>query len=521
MDKNSYSKSPKVTDKPGLWQKIMKNVKFQGNIPSTTKNPTTIPDSTEQHKDAKRTTETIEKNPDSAEQREGTKRVTEAIENLKDQALDVTDNMALRPATRIVCDSNHIEGQQINVIDKRDRNSVELNFKLKALPKTITSSIAELKSKTDNKPTSITTLTGIVLRPGTINYEKTSSDYSYTLCDAFVYEKNGVKVSIADPTSKEGDRWSISHSCNSSGLVRTAMDLVKIEVPSDTPPETIEQTLDEIMSKDLGVPNALEEVPENAEKEYKQARYKWQHAITEDLTPEQIEQAEKLTRQEVCPGYTTLVEPGIHKKYLEKYGEDVRAIHTLHAKDAASIHKILTRGLISTTERYSRGFTRPGMSSNIDMDTGGADNAFTRIANAEQRKKVIGITIIFKPEIFDRTDWFSYEKDSYGSTDEELFPERLSPDEIFAKVTDPDNPYPRQNEQMFRTGIGAEYIESIEIDDPLYNDIISGLKSQGLKEINGQPIEKIVVPRNDLSSDQLSYYHQKFDDLWHNYYNKE
>ena len=287
---------------------------------------------------------------------------------------------------------------------------------------------------------------------------------------------------------------------NNSKHIRTAMGLVKVEVPISMDPEAIEKILGEILEKDLGIPDALGEVSEEAERKYKVARYRWQYAITDELTPEQVEQAEKLDREEVFPGYTTFVERGKHQEYLSKYGEDMRAVHHLSAGSAKSIYRILTQGLMCTTERYSRGVMIKGMSSTIDIDTGGADSVFTRIANKAQREKIHGSVVVFKPEIFDRTDWYSYDSDNCGSTDDEHFARRLSPDAIFTQVTDPSF-CPYDNEQMFRTGIGANFVESIEVDSHSRDEIIAELRSMGLEEIGGRPIEEVVVLRQTTQSE--------------------
>jgi hypothetical protein len=131
----------------------------------------------------------------------------------------------------------------------------------------------------------------------------------------------------------------------------------------------------------------------------------------------------------------------------------------------------------------------------MDMDTGGADSVFTRIANEAQREGMNDAVVVFKPEVFDRTDWYSYDSDTYGSTDDGFFAGRLSPDDIFTKTTDPNGYYPASNEQMFRTGIGARFIESIEVDAFSRDGIIAELRSMGLEEIDSKPIEEVVIPR--------------------------
>lgn len=439
-------------------------------------------------------------NPESRERR-SRRSISETIRMLSGQEMERTGETVVRPRTEIVCDHDHIEGQKIDVINKRDRGMMEFSFKLRAPTEVITALATKPEGEGEDAQAEITTPSGAVLRRGKITYEGASSDDSYELCDASVFEKGGVKVFIADPSSRNGEKWDITIPYNSGRLVRTAMGLVKVEVPSGTDPEATEQILGEILEKDLGIPDALGEVPEEAEREYKMARYKWQHMITGDLTPEQMEQAEKLHREEVFPGYTTLVERGKHGEYLERYGEDIRAIHHLWTGSAKSIYRILTQGLMCTTERYSRGVMKSGMSSTIDMDTGGADSVFTRITNEAERGKMNGAVVVFKPEVFDRTDWYSYNYDTYGSTDDEYFVDRLSPDTIFDKITNPNSYYSSCNEQMFRTGIGAGFVESIEVGSDSRDGIIAELRSMGLEEINGKPIEEVVILRKTPPSE--------------------
>ena len=439
-------------------------------------------------------------NPESRERRPR-RSISETIRMLSGQEMERTGEIVVRPRTEIVCDHDHIEGQKIDVINKRDRGAMEFRFKLRAPTEVMAALATKPEGEGEGAQDKITTPSGAVLRRGKITYEGASSDDSYELCDASVFEKGGVKVFIADPSYRNGDNWDITIPYNSGRLVRTAMGLVKVEVPSGTDPEATEQVLGEILEKDLGIPDALGEVPEEAEREYKMARYKWQHAIAGDLTPEQMEQAEKLHREEVFPGYTTLVERGKHGEYLERYGEDIRAIHHLWTGSAKSIYRILTQGLMCTTERYSRGVMKSGMSSTIDMDTGGADSVFTRITNEAERGKMNGAVVVFKPEVFDRTDWYSYNYDTYGSTDDEYFVDRLSPDTIFDTITNPNSYYSSCNEQMFRTGIGAGFVESIEVGSDSRDGIIAELRSMGLEEINGKPIEEVVILRKTPPSE--------------------
>ena len=107
--------------------------------------------------------------------------------------------------------------------------------------------------------------------------------------------------------------------------------------------------------------------------------------------------------------------------------------------------------------------------------------------------------MILKPEIFDRTDWYSYSSDTYGSTDQSEFKKRMSPDEVFDFVANSGD-YIRNNEQMFRMGIGAEYIEGVEVDAQFREEMIEKLHARGLHELNGKKIEEVIMARESVAS---------------------
>lgn len=55
---------------------------------------------------------------------------------------------------------------------------------------------------------------------------------------------------------------------------------------------------------------------------------------------------------------------------------------------------------------------------------------------------------------------------------------------------------------MFRTGIGAGFVESIEVGGSDSRDgIIAELRSMGLEEIDGKPIEEVVILRKTPPSE--------------------
>lgn len=400
----------------------------------------------------------------------------------------------IRERHEIICDRDHIENQRVDVVENLENQTLEYRFKLREPLAEISELGQKLRTESREKDGVAELQSGTSVRLGEITYHDLESKREFRLCDALVFEKNGVKVSLADATARELGDGVISRKRNTSNLVRAAIGLVQMEVPKAMDEATAQQTMGEIFRQDLGVEDALGEVSEMAERDYKIARLKWQYKL-ENLDAEQLERAEKLTRREVFSGYSTYVEDGKHEEYLAKYGEDVRAVHMLNSMSVDSVYRVLTTGLMSTTERFSRGVVKNGISSVLDIDSGGADNVFTRIMNAEQRSKIQNHAVVLKPEIFDRTDWYAYNVDSYGSTNEAHFAGRLAPEEIFQRTMGDLSHYSADNEQMFRTGIGVDYIEAIEVDELDRDELLEGLHQKGFFEVNGRPIEEMIVAR--------------------------
>lgn len=447
------------------------------------------------------------------------KNIHEVITTLSNLEIERTGEIAIRPRAEFICDHDHIENQRVNIINKKDLDIIEFNFKLR----NSAGIIKRTKNEETNTEPVFTTNTGTTLQRGEFIYQGAFSDKTNPLCDAFLFEKSGLKIFIADPTSKQGQKFN-----QGDGHIKTANGLVRVEAPIDMDAITMQKILSKIMQEDFDIPDALSPVSEQSMEEYKIARYKWQYNIANQLTPEQTETAKSLEYAEVFPGYTTLVEKGKHQEYLTKYGKEIRAVHYNKSKDVESLYHILTKGLMSTTERYSRGVIRSGLSSDGDMNSGGADSVFTRILENPDNNITGGINsgnymIVLKPEIFDRTDWYSYSEDRFGSTDKRVFWGRLSPDEILSKIT--TEHFCLLNEQMFRTGIGANYIESIRVGgSQSRQEIIAKLQSMGLEKVGDKSLEEIIIlskeaeeaenaRKNELEMKELERQKQKIKDL--------
>lgn len=388
--------------------------------------------------------------------------LSEAITSLVE--VEQSSEIQKRPRTEIICDRNHIEGQRIDVIDKRDVGQIGLSFKLRGV-----------KLNFDN----MMTPGGTPVLEDALSYTGINGKKKEVIAPAYSFERNGIRVVIVDPRTR----------------VMAAKGQVKIEAPADMDPKEIEENVAKILEEELGIPNALEEVPEQSEEDYKEAIYGWNHKMGDELTPDQAEKAKRIKRKEVFPGYSTYVDEGKHKEYLETYGEDLRPIHHLRTGDGASIARVLAGGIMCSSERYSRGVIREGMSTSRDFETGGADNVFTRIYDKQSRDSIGGTVIVFKPELLDRMDWYTYNSDEFGSTEDNVFRGRKTPDKLLEAVANKTSS--AYNEQMFRTGIGPEYIECIEVDESKRDSILDELRKMGITEFNGKPIEELIVARKN------------------------
>lgn len=422
----------------------------------------------------------------------------EAMDKLLNDRLERRGGLLLYPKMEILCDRDHIEGQRMDIIYKEDKGVFELRFKLTSTTAEIKSMIqaarrAEHKAlfyndKELNASADAHAVESIMM--------DSPSGGQYELCNAFVLTKNNVKIYIADPDERQRP-FCIPAASRQPKVVMSAMGLVIAKIPVDMPPKNAERILSEVLVNDLGVPHALDGITAESERAYKEARYAWEHAIGGILTKEQKIQAMRLKRKEVFPGYSTFIEEGKYKEYFQKYGDGWCIVHKMSEDSEEAIYQVLKYGLMSTTERYTRGFFQPGASSSMDIDTGGADSVFTRIAKGNAMMEYMlnrdDTVVILKPEILDRTDWYSYDIDNYGSTYCEAFKKRLSPDELFRRIAE-NGVECLVNEQMFRTGIGPEYIKAIEVD-PLYRDeTVDSLARMGFETFNGRPINEIILP---------------------------
>lgn len=198
-----------------------------------------------------------------------------------------------------------------------------------------------------------------------------------------------------------------------------------------------------------------------------------------------------LVMQTVFDGYSTVVEQGISKEY-SKAG--LRYVWAGVNSDDAVVSILQGKGFMSTNTRSLAGMDFTGASPASDMGTGGSDSVFTRIG--VQMKKGpqprfdncymgSGYRIIISPEVMERTDWYAYDHDNYGSTSD--LASRDTPVDFIKKMA---TKYRSGNEIMFRRGIPKEQFTGIVCpSDTKRAQLLTKLQQAGFTEINGVPVQ--------------------------------
>jgi len=419
-----------------------------------------------------------------------TVRITSFLEKMLKE-FENPEEAKIYPRIGFLADKEMVENQQVDIIYASKEKRYVVNFKLTAPNHDLVmAKIDELLQKGEVEAVS---------EP--IYYDHKEGMRLHDLVDAYNINFNGLPVKISRGiNSRRG-----------ATEIRSALGLVQIEIPIDGSlgESEINSKINEIFRNLLDIKEGLEAPDAEAEKRYKTARYSWHHKLEESpLGEEDIER--RLNREEVFPGYWTMVEKGKHREYQD-YSPHAIYSFVMNSRSIPDIIRI--GGLISTHERYRRGFIVDGMSSDYDLRTGGADSVFTstvteaglkhnkeesdsKIPDPWELSYSIGLKMscffIFEPDLFDRTDWYAYYADQYGSTDPNFFQDREAPRELFENQK--NNGFNVGNEQMFRLGISIEKIKAIAVSN---NDkraaLLEELYSSGISEINGKPIEDFVI----------------------------
>ncbi len=264
----------------------------------------------------------------------------------------------------------------------------------------------------------------------------------------------------------------------------------------------------QLISK-AGMDDILDTATDAAALRYKKMRLIWQTAPSEaaklsakstdleidavmkriGITPQRLAKAQF---KKVQDGYFTLYDPeniSLAKKHNVAY-----LYHEAWSEDAV-VNVIKSGELLSTTNRYGRGIFVDGASSSTDIETGGADSVFTRIVfnnqiGKEERYGSFGnYVFIFDKSSLERTDWYAYRSDKFGTTKENDFTKRLGTEEHFEKSK---NRYSRSNELLFRNTLPLDTLKEIRVPKYSRQPLIDKLHSEGIMKINGIRIEDFI-----------------------------
>ena len=125
----------------------------------------------------------------------------------------------IRERHEIICDRDHIENQRVDVVENLENQTLEYRFKLREPLMEISELGQKLRTESREKDGVAELKSGTSVRLGEITYHDLESKREFRLCDALVFEKNGVKVSLADATARELGDGVISRKRNTSNLV--------------------------------------------------------------------------------------------------------------------------------------------------------------------------------------------------------------------------------------------------------------------------------------------------------------
>lgn len=264
------------------------------------------------------------------------------------------------------------------------------------------------------------------------------------------------------------------------------------------------------LMQQAGISDIADDVTTAALDRYKKMRVIWQTAPQEaaklnvstatDLQIDGVLKKLGITQKrldavqirKVADGYWTLYDPenvALAKKYGAAY-----LYHEAGSIDAAA--NVLSSGeLLATTNRYGRGIFASGASSFADMGTGGADSVFTRIVfdnqvGNERRYGSFGdYVFVFDAKTLERTDWYAYDGDRFGTTEDYAFNIRYGTAEHFQRSR---NNYKRSNELLFRKTLPLDTLTEVRVPSSDRQALIDKLHSVGISQINGIRLEDLI-----------------------------
>jgi hypothetical protein len=161
---------------------------------------------------------------------------------------------------------------------------------------------------------------------------------------------------------------------------------------------------------------------------------------------------------------------------------------------ATTLQLLQGSGWSSRRNRLVHGIWNGGQSASTDFKTGGSKGTFFRIAgDGAPMHNSYECQIIVHPRVFLRTDWWRYNTDGYGNTSSHSShgggPSK-SPTRNISKLSS-------TNEILFEGGVAAQDIVAVVVnDEDNRNKMIATLKKAGMNELNGKPVEEVIILPN-------------------------
>lgn len=259
-----------------------------------------------------------------------------------------------------------------------------------------------------------------------------------------------------------------------------------------------------------GLQDIMEDATEEALDRYKKMRVIWQtdpktsYGIDpEHTSPEKLnkileklgitqKRLDAIKMKKVTDGYYTFYDPENYK-----IAQQQKAAYLYHETSSLQrVEEVLTgSGLTSTTTRFNDGITTRGASSTRDIMTGGADGVFTRLVyenqvGKENRYGMFGdYVFVFDTKALERTDWYAYTSDNFGSTQENSFKNRHGTAEHMRETS---RLYWKANELVFRKTLPLDTLKEVRVPAKDTQPLIDRLKARGITQINGIPLSKLI-----------------------------
>jgi hypothetical protein len=412
-----------------------------------------------------------------------------------------------RPYYNLLSGGIDVENQQIQLYYEYDLNKLTFRFKITEYSSKIDTIIKRIKeiTNTDELNTSYLRYTRVNsqdkiqdLLSQEMDYDEQDIALSFLIAyvgRVYHLNYNDAEISFDSGSPLEYNQYgNMGDSRTTSGIVSISFD-----IPNNL--SEIRNLLSkfENICKNFFDINTILEIPNlESTTEYKKNRLRWLLKTTDEPDSSELSKMKLISLNR---GYKTYTYTGFSEMLRNRYGEFC-FVHELSIpptyleedkyNSVNSLISILKRGLVCSSERYKSGEFVRGSSSINDLHSGGGDYVFTRlITDSTFIDDKDSLTLILLPQLADRTDWFSYDKDMYGSTDPEFFKNRLSPFEIFEYENESRR---NRNEVMFRNSVSPKSILALACgSEETRNLVLNILHRNNILEVNEVPIEDFVV----------------------------